>query len=353
MTHTIAIAGLGEAARRIHLPAFKKLKGVEVVGGCDPFPVSDAWPFPVFTSIEELLQATRPEIVAVAAPTQAHFPLVCSALEAGCHVLCEKPFMNDLTEARHVISLADERQRHVVVNNQYRFMKVHMAAKERIGAAGFGRLQFVSAHQTFHVSEATEAGWRGQDPRRTCLEFGIHVIDLCRYYFDEDPLSITARMPKGDAQGGPDYLNLIQLEFSGDRVAHITLDRLSRGPHRYLDMRLDGTEAVVETRLGGQIEFRLGVRGRTRRPYLGLDVSLGASARLCTGERSKKIASDGLDLFADATSRLTGYLLEAIDAGTTPPCHAEDNVRTLALVLAAYESHASGRAVLMDYAAGA
>ena len=88
---------------------------------------------------------------------------------------------------------------------------------------------------------------------------------------------------------------------------------------------------------------------------------MGTSRRDCplplpesTGERrfsqSSYAASDRLDLFADATGRLVQAFLDALESGTTPPCHAEDNIRTLALMLAAYESHETNAPVEMTYA---
>jgi hypothetical protein len=103
-------------------------------------------------------------------------------------------------------------------------------------------------------------------------------------------------------------------------------------------VRLDGSVGFVETRLGGGLDVRAGVRGGTRRPFLSVDLSLGGRARLFHGERFRKIASEPLNVFANATRRLVAGLLEALDRGGIPPGHAEDNRRTLALMLAAYES---------------
>lgn len=346
---TIAIAGLGAAAKQIHLPAYAKLPELKVVGGFDPAAAGTEFPFPLFRSVEEMLERTRPDILAVAAPTPHHHALVHRGLEAGCHVLCEKPFMNSLPEADDIVALARRLGRWVVVNNQYRFMNIHQAAKRSIGTPEFGDLLFVSVNQTFFTSEATESGWRGADKQRTCKEFGIHALDLCRFFFGEDPISINARMPKGRHRDSPDYLDLIQLEFSGDRVAHILLDRLSRGPHRYLDMRLDGSAGIVQTSLGGKLEANLGLRAKTKKPFFDWDISLGGHARLYHGEQFRKIASDPLDLFAHATSQLLRQFLAALRDGTPPPCHAEDNRRTLALVYAAYESAEANRPVAMHY----
>ena len=340
MMYRIAIAGLGEAARRIHLPAYKGIPALEVVGGCDPAAGTDKFSFPVFSSIPDMLQRTKPDFLAVATPPDTHFDLTSLGLLAGCHVFCEKPFMNSLEEADAIIALSKEADRHVVVNNQFRFMRIHRAAKEKIGSPEFGRLLFLSMHQTFLVTERTEAGWRGQDARRTAKEFGTHALDLCRFFFGEEPTSVSARMPRGKQPGGPDYLDLIQLEFGGDRVAHITLDRLSRGRHRYLDARLDGEAGAIETSLGGRLEARAGVRAAGRRPFLSLDLAMGGRARLYHGEHFSVLAREPLNAFAAATGELMRAFLSAVERGETPPCNAADNRRTLALMLAAYESDA-------------
>lgn len=349
MALKIAICGLGAAARQIHLPAYKGLADVTVVGGFDPKAQNGDFPFPIFPSAEELIEKTNPDLLSVVTPTFTHFELAKLGLQSGCHVLCEKPFMPSIEEALEITALSDRVGKHVIVNNQYRFMDIHEAAKQQFGTPGFGDLLFMSATQTFLVSEKTESGWRGNDPQRTCKEFGIHVLDLARYFFDEDPVSISARMPRGANPNGPDYLNLIQLEFSGDRVAHIILDRLSKGPHRYLDIRLDGSQGMVETSFGGKLELHAGIKGGTRKPYLEADVSLGGRARLYHGEKYKKLASDPLAIFANGTRKMVKAFMDSLSKGETPPCSGSYNIRTLQLVYAAYESSEKNAPVTLQY----
>ncbi len=345
----IAIAGLGVAATHIHLPAFEKMQEIELVGGFDPVAPVQKFGFPRFDSVERLLIETQPDILVIAAPPDFHFDLCQAGLESGAHIFCEKPFMNNLDNARCVIGMAAQAGRQVVVNNQYRFMNIHSAAKQAIGGTDFGALQFISANQTFKVSSDTESGWRGADPQRTCKEFGIHVFDLCRFFFGENPHTIHARMPKGARPDGPDFLNLIQLEFSGDRVAQITLDRLSTGPHNYLDMRLDGEYGIVDTHIGGNIRFSAGIRGGRRKPFIETDIAMGGRARLYQGDRYRTLATDPLDPFAQATRKLMRNYLDALANGTTPACVAADNIHSLALVFAAYESAQTGQKVTPDY----
>jgi D-apiose dehydrogenase len=345
----IALVGLGAAAKTIHLPAYSKLANLELVGGHDPAITlaagKGAFPFPVYEDVNTLLEQTKPDILAIASPTRFHYELAEQGLKYGCHIFCEKPFTTTLDEAHQLIALSEKQQRWIVVNNEFRFMNIYEAAKDKIGSPGFGDLLFINAQQSFYVNEKTEAGWRGNDPQRTCKEFGIHVLDLCRYFFGEEPLQISARMPKPSNPTGPDYLNLIQLDFSGGRSAQITLDRLTRGRHRYLDLRLDGSQASIETEFGGNVQFTAGIRGGDRKPFVGFDVSLGGRALQYHAENAKKIASDPLDIFANATSKLLKNFIDAIDNGGVPACSAQDNIKTLALMLAAYTSNDQGKPV--------
>jgi predicted dehydrogenase len=347
----VGIVGLGAAAKNIHLPAYRKLKNLQLVGGYDADADSDkeGYDFPVFSSVEQMIQKTHPDILTIATPPATHHPLAILGLEAGCHIFCEKPFTETLDQARQINALAKKLDRRVVVNNQYRFMNIHRATKQLIGDPDFGDLLFLHAEQTFFTNSETEAGWRGQDPQRVCKEFGTHVIDLCRFFFDEDPTRVMARMPNLHEFSGTDLLCLIWLDFSGDRMAQISLDRLSRGRHRYLEIRLDGTQACIETRLGGGMSFSAGIRGGTRKPFLDAEFSLGGRALLYQGEKCRKIASDPLDIFASATASLMEAFLDALEKGATPPCDGLDNARTLAVMLAAYESNAKQTAIEISY----
>jgi D-apiose dehydrogenase len=340
----VAVAGLGAAAREIHLPAYAGIDGLEVVGGADPAATAGAFPFPVFPSVPALLGAVRADVLAVLTPPDTHVEVASLGLRAGCHVLCEKPLAPTLEEADALAKVARETGRSVVVNQEYRFMDIHREARRRIGRPEFGDLLFLSAEQTFFTTPETQAGWRGA-PARTAAEFGIHVLDLCRYFFGEEPLGVTARMPRPPGSGAGDLLDVVRLDFAGERVAHLVLDRLCRGRHRYLHVRLDGTAGCIETRIGGGLELRAGIAGGRRRPYLRFDLARGGSARLYHGERRRQIASDPFDLFATATRRLVQAALEAWDRGETPPCEIHDNRRSLALVVAAYESSRRGETV--------
>lgn len=336
----IAIVGLGAATRHIHVPAYRSLHGAAIVAGCDPAARAGDFAFPVYDAIDRMLDSAAADIVVIATPTESHFALASNCIERGLHVLCEKPFTQTVDEAVRLVQMASRKGVRIAVNNEFRFMRCHAAARAMIGTAGFGELLFVQMNQTFRTSAQTEAGWRGADIERTCKEFGTHVFDLCRYFYGAEPIHLQARMPRPGDTGGPDMLNLFDLRFPGDRWARITLDRLTRGRHRYLDIRLDGTRASIETELGGHLALGIGVHASTRRPFIDADLSLGGRAIFYEGERKRKLAADPLDLLAAATRMLMQAFVAALESGQAPPCEGRDNLRTLALMRAAYEAAA-------------
>ena len=144
-------------------------------------------------------------------------------------------------------------------------------------------------------------------------------------------------------------VNVVVVEFADGRGASIVLDRLSRGPERYLDMRLDGESAIVHTSIGGQLRLEAGMHTRERRPYLGYSFVKGGQATLENGNQSNVIAKDGINPFCDSTARHFSCFLQAIaNRGTIPPGDIHDNRNTLAMVMAAYDSAASGQWVDMS-----
>lgn len=342
MIRRVGIVGLGAAASHIHIPAVRILKELEIVGGCDPVARPQGIGFPLYSSVEDLIAGAKPDLLVVATPPASHYAVARTGLAAGCHIFCEKPLTETLEHAHQLSTMAREVGKYVFVNSEFPWMPIHSAAKQAMADASFGRLQFVSMHQTFVVTEETEQGWRGEDLQRTFKEFGTHVLDLACFFFAELPRSVRARMPKPAGPDSPDLLNIIELEFSGDRCALIVLDRLSKGRHRYLDIRLDGEEATIETSIGGRVSASAGINAKSRRPFLHLDLALGGRARLYRGEGFRTLATAPLNLFADATARLLRDALSAIAAGNPPPNALPGAARILELVLACYDSASDG-----------
>lgn len=357
----LAFIGLGAVAHNIHLPACRLLGDrVHVVAGSDPDAVARTraatrWKIPaLFESPAEMLASVAADWVIVGTPPALHRAHTELALAAGCHVFCEKPFAESLSDADAMIHAASVARRQLVINNQFPYMASHHAARAEIGGPRFGRLLFLHAWHTMQPSAHSEAGWRGVLVRRLGFEFGIHVMDLVRFFFGEDPVRLYATIPRAELRAHNDQANLVTLEFADGRGASIVLNRLTKGPERYLDMRLEGEYAAIETSIGGRAEMAVGVHAASRRPFARLEVAGGAQATLRSGRRTIVLARDGLNLFAASTARHLGNVLDAVAEGREPPASARDNRRSLALVLASYDSAAAGMPIdLAPYLADA
>lgn len=341
----VAIIGLGEVTRNIHLPAYKSLADkITIVGGCDidadarniarqKFGIADVFDIPL-----QMIETTAPNIVSVCTPPFLHSEQTLLALEKGCHVFCEKPVTESLSSAIKLMQVAESANRLIVVNNQFPYMNIHRGAKKLIGSAEFGKLLFLQAWQTLNPSKKTNSSWRDDSTQGLCFEFGIHVFELVRYFFETEPVTIYAHIPQSPLMNNPETLNFISLEFANGRSASIILNRLSHGQERYLDMRLDGEFASIHTSIGGKVSFSAGIQTTEKRPFLDFNFIKGGSAVLQNGNKSKIIAKDSLNPFATSTAYHFDNFINAIQNGGTPPGTIADNLKTLSLVFAAYHS---------------
>src|SRR5438874_4493568 len=119
----VGIAGVGRAAKVIHIPALRKLSNVEVVGVYDAR--QEPSEFPSFATLEQLLDA-RPDVVVIATPPDSHLPIAVAALQAGAHVFCEKPLANSVEEADAIAAAAEAAARQVCINSEFPFMPMHL-----------------------------------------------------------------------------------------------------------------------------------------------------------------------------------------------------------------------------------
>lgn len=189
----VAIAGLGSAAIRGHLPALSSLAAdelVEVVGVCDPKAQRHVTAAgltagsPVFTDVETMLDTVVPELLVVATHPAAHVDLTLAGLRRGVDVVCEKPVTVTNQEQR---ALADAKANHpsgvVVPLHQYVY-SVGWHQLEALGRAA------IRAPDTFRLTVRVErpgtdphaaSSWRSDPASGGGLaDHGVHYLALAR-----------------------------------------------------------------------------------------------------------------------------------------------------------------------------
>jgi len=337
----IAFIGLGGASRQLHLPAARSVDGLMLVGGADPSAdARRAWSAaasaPAFDDIGRLLAETAPELVVVATPPAAHADHCVAALEAGAHVLCEKPFVETTAQADQVLKAAAVADRKVAVNHQYRFMPIFAALASQVGAAGVGRTVLAQATQLMDLAPWDEkVAWRAAMPHRTLFEGGVHIVDLLQQYMGRSPVRVGATLSSGLQRRPADALQLVNLDYDDGALAQITINRLTRTGTRYLDFRVDCEEATLRASYGGRAFVRVGWK-RAEKPGVRVDVGPEGLAWLERGHGRRVLARNPRGVVGRATAGLWGATVTALRRGHEPPTTATMAAETLRVIEAAY-----------------
>jgi predicted dehydrogenase len=154
------------------------------------------------------------DAVCVATPDFAHYEPVKAAIEAGKHVLCEKPFTTDLREADELLALARSKPQiklQVAFNHRWLSSYYHGFTRIRDGAIGRPLAGYARKNDTIWVS--TEMiDWAA---RSTPIHFlGAHDIDLLRWFFASEPVEVHAYGVKDALVArGIDTYDLIQAQI--------------------------------------------------------------------------------------------------------------------------------------------
>ena len=146
----VALVGAGQMGRH-HARVVAESAAADLVAIVDPHesaePVAALRHAPLLDSLDELLAEQRPELAIVATPTQDHADAASRLLEAGVHVLVEKPISGTVDEAEHLIELAAERKLILAVGHVERFNPAVRALRDKLRTGDLGRVFQVHARR--------------------------------------------------------------------------------------------------------------------------------------------------------------------------------------------------------------
>ena len=133
-----------------------------------------------FEDIHALLRSVRPDVITVATPDDRHRDPVLAALEAGCHVFCEKPLATSVDDARDMVLAATRRGRFLAVDFNRRFGFAYRRARELIHQGLIGRPRQVLVH----VVDRFPAPHVRTVPTAMFTTLLTHYFDLARWLAD-------------------------------------------------------------------------------------------------------------------------------------------------------------------------
>jgi predicted dehydrogenase len=159
----VGIIGCGKMADQ-HAIQIRRLKGAEIIGVCDSEllmarQISERFNIgKYFTSVQEMLDMVKPDVVHITTPPASHLHLGTICLKAGCHVYMEKPFTLNTPEAESLIGLANQSGLKITAghNAQFTHAMVRMRELVRSGYLG-GKPVHIESHYCYEFGDANYA----------------------------------------------------------------------------------------------------------------------------------------------------------------------------------------------------
>ncbi len=200
----VGVIGCGSIAQHRHLPEYQMNPNVEIVAVCDinqerALEVAEKYGVLSYTNYEELLNSGEVEAVSVCTPNYLHAHISIAALEAGVHVLCEKPMATSKQEAEAMIDAAEKSGKKLMIGHNQRFVPSHQKARHLIQSGEIGKIY--SFRTAFghggpeNWSVEGEEGWFFQKEKAfvgAMGDLGVHKADLIRYVLGEEVTEVGA-----------------------------------------------------------------------------------------------------------------------------------------------------------------
>ncbi|MBI3362896.1 MAG: Gfo/Idh/MocA family oxidoreductase [Chloroflexi bacterium] len=261
-----AVIGTSWWADGAHLPSLKARDDVDVVAiagrntqRLGEIAAKYSIPAP-FADYREMLATARPEVCVILTPHFEHHPMALAALEAGAHVICEKPLALSASEAAEMLARAAELGRKHLVFFTYRGVAGTRFVKQLIDGGYVGRLHHVSAcylHGSW-LDASRPASWKtereGGASGGVLGDLAPHVIDMLQWWFGDIgrvagvKSTFIAERPTragGTSRVVTDDATAFAAEFKGGGQALAQVSRVAYGRYNYQRVEIYGSEGAL------------------------------------------------------------------------------------------------------------
>ncbi len=348
-TIKLGIVGCGRVSADYHLPALKKLAGVEIIALADISTDRLNWVgdrFHVkqrYTDYRSILHNPSIDAVAVCVPVQFHAEIALHVLDAGKHLFIEKPLALNLDECNCLIEHARKVNTKVMVGFNLRYHRLVREAQRIIQEGVLGTIESIRTCWTnaLQLRQGLPV-WRNQRALGggALFEIAVHHFDLLRFLLrcevkeifatsrsdsrDDETVAVTARMSNGV---------LVSSVFSERTSASNELEIYGRDGRLRLSLYdFYGFEFYSMTAMPSGIKSRLIKIGKMLKDFPG----------------AVSVMLNGGDFLMTYRSEWQ-YFIDAIQNDTELECSLEDGKRALQIVLATIESSSLGQLVKVNH----
>jgi len=265
----VGLIGCGGIMVR-HIKDTLAMPEAKIVAMADPIAANIAGHkanFPAITDAAEFsnhrdLLKTALDAVVIASPHTAHARQILDSFAKGCHVLCEKPMVTTIADARRVLAAEKRSKRVLVLAYQRHFDATFRYMKRVIEEGEIGKINLIQAVQCQEWTFAVGGSWR-TDPRHSGFgqlsDSGSHLLDIIMWTTRLRPARIAAVI---DYDGyDVDVNSAITVEFDSGAIGNITI--VGNASAWWEDITINGTKGTLFHR-NGVLHHKNGVGGETR-----------------------------------------------------------------------------------------
>jgi len=332
-----------------HLKAWSRIPNVEIAAMCDhdyeklkrKAALYNVQESKLYRDAKEMLDRTDLDFVDIITGPDTHLELVSLVSSYGKHILCQKPFARSLEEAKTMIEIAHKANVRLMVTENWRWLTPYQIVKKVLDEGRLGTLQVARfASSTFFTPRLAPdrkilQRFLVDMPRLMFFETGVHWLDMWRFLFGEPKRLYAESMRfspyvKGEDSGvvtlGYDHFyGIMDLswatrrefwecmkdnsQINGDHVEHFIID----GDKATLKMYGFGTIAIIDN----------------------------------NGMESVIAQHTEID-YEESHFRLQSHFIECLDTGKPFQTSGEDNLQTLKLTFAVYESSQEHKPIFFD-----
>lgn len=256
----VGLIGFGYAGKTFHAPLIRTTPGLELaaVASSDAGKVRAALGFDVvvLSRADELIARADINLVVIASPNATHFALASSALDAGKHVVVDKPFTADAAQAMQLAALARERGRLLSVFHNRRWDSTTLTAKKLLASGTLGEIRYAAMHYDRFRPQPVDR-WKEDAAAGGGLwmDLGPHLLDEALCYFGQ-PLAIQADIAAVRPGAGADDTFHARLRYAGGLRVDLQASMLGALPRprlilqgtrgTYLKQGLDPQETALK-----------------------------------------------------------------------------------------------------------
>ena len=251
----IGLVGVGAAAQISHIPALKKTEGLELVALCDRDPVKAArvaqkFGIPKTTGrLDDLLADEEVDALDICTPNFLHAPMATAALEAGKHVLCERPLARSAEEAAQMVKTARKADRVLMCAVQHRFRADAQLLRKFLEKGDLGDIFFAKAGWLRQRTEWDSDEWRRQKRESgggVVLDLGFQMLDLSLWALGGPKVqSVTASVHRSRSGEVEDSATaFLRLDSGATLTLELTWGLLMEKDFAYLNLFGSGGAAL-------------------------------------------------------------------------------------------------------------